>query len=84
MQVAAMVSGATLFVDSRLCRRVVDLAADRTRATARDLSGALEPEIPSRAAAAHMQFSSSVRAFMTWRRRSIATGREMCSKTGSF
>lgn len=32
MQVAAIVSDATLFVDSRFCRRPVDLAADRTRA----------------------------------------------------
>jgi hypothetical protein len=49
-----MVSGATLFVDSRLCRRVVDMAADRARdagdgALARDLSGALEPVYASAA-----------------------------------
>jgi len=48
VQVAAMVSGVTLLVDSRLCRRVVDIAADGARdagddARARDLSEALEP-----------------------------------------
>jgi hypothetical protein len=48
MEAAAPTLRAVLVVDSRLCRRVVDLAADRARdagdgALARDLSGALEP-----------------------------------------
>ena len=74
MEAAAPNLRAVLVVDSRLCRRVVDLAADRARDAgdgelARDLSGELEPIYASAADPAERmaKFESAYRRlFAEW------------------